>query len=106
MNSELLRWLYHRLLHDPTLGRSAHCVYGLGLITLVYFYAVLNNCSPHWACQRRNWPIGYRRLKLPSYSQLNRRLKRPETDRLIARINDELRQGLPQTALKFVDASR
>jgi hypothetical protein len=103
MDSELLRWLYHRLLHDPTFSRSSHCVYGPGLITLIYFYAVLNNCSPRWACQRRNWPIGYRRLKLPSYSQLNRRLKRPETDRIIARINDELRRRLPRTDLKFVD---
>jgi hypothetical protein len=103
MDSELLRWLYHRLLHDPTAGHTGGCTYSLGLITLIYFYAVLLNHSPLWACQRRNWPIGYRRLRLPSYSQFNRRLKWPQTDRLIGQINDELRRRLPQTGLKFVD---
>ena len=103
MDSELLRWLYHRLLHDPTLDHTAGCTYSLGLITLIYFYAVLLNRSPHWACDRHNWPVGYRRLRLPSYSQFNRRLKRPETGRLIGQINDELAQRLPHSDLKFVD---
>ena len=103
MDSELLSWLYHRLLHDPTSGHSAGCTYSLGLVTLIYFYAVLLNRSPHWASDRRNWPVGYRRLRLPSYSQLNRRLKRPETERLIGQINDELARRLPHSGLKFVD---
>jgi hypothetical protein len=103
MDSELLSWLYHRLLHDPTSGRTAGCTYSLGLVTLIYFYAVLLNRSPHWASDRRNWPVGYRRMRLPSYSQLNRRLKRPQTERLIGQINDELAQRLPHSDLKFVD---
>ena len=76
MDGELLRWLYHRLLHDPTLARTRNCTYGDGVIALAYFYAALCNRSLLWASDIRHWPIWCRAvLKLPSYSQLNRRLK-------------------------------
>lgn len=103
MDGERLHWLYHRLLHDPTLAHTRDCTYCDGLIALIYFYASLGNHSRAWACDRRNWPIWYTRLKLPSYSQFNKRLKTLSIAGLIQRINDELRAQLPHTSDKSAD---
>ena len=98
MDGELLRWLYHRLLRDPTLAHARGCTYGDGVILLIYFYAALNNRSPLWASQRRNWPAWCRAAlpPLPSYSQLNKRLKTASVTRGIAHVDAELRRRLPR----------
>jgi hypothetical protein len=95
MDGELLCWLYHRLLHDPNLTRTHDCTYSDGLICWIYFFAVLNNASPRWACNRRHWPVWCRRLKLPSYSQLNKRLKTPSVQQAIVGLWKELRGRWP-----------
>ena len=109
MVGELLRWLYHRLLHDPTLARTRDCTYGDGVVLLVYFYAALNNRSPLWASDRRNWPAwcraAWRRaaVALPSYSQLSKRLKTASVSRAIASVDAELRGRLPRGPGKVAD---
>jgi IS5 family transposase len=103
MDGELLRWLYHRLLHDPSLVHTRDCTYGDGLIVLIYFFAALSDRSGRWACDRRNWPIWCRRLDLPSYSQFNKRLKTQGVRAVIPQINGQLRQRLPRTSDKAAD---
>ena len=96
MDGELLRWLYHRLLRDPSACGTRDCTYSNGLIAFIYFYAALTHHSPRWASQRRHWPAWCRRLKFPSYSQLCRRLKSNSTLRLIEQVNRECIAGLPK----------
>jgi IS5 family transposase len=103
MDDELLGWLYHRLLHDPSLNSTYDCTYGDGLIAFIYFFAVLNQASPRWACNRRHWPLWCRRLKLPSYSQLNKRLKTPSVQNAIRQLGIELRQQWPVGLDKAAD---
>ena len=105
MDGELLRWLYHRLLHDPTLARRYDCTYGDGLVLLVHFFAVMSDRSILWASDKRNWPIWCRAvLVLPSRSQLNKRLRTDAVMRLIVRISAELRhRRLPRGDAKVVD---
>lgn len=103
MDGELLRWLYHRFLHDPVLARTRDCTYADGLILLIHFYGVIFHRSGHWACEPRNWPIGYRRLKLPSYSQWQQRIKTPRILQWIERVDAEVRDRLPGSDLKFAD---
>lgn len=100
MDGELLRWLYHRLMHPNT--RPGRCVFGDGLIALCGLYAVLNNRSARWAADRRNWPLWCRR-RLPGYSQLRRRLLRPSVARLIGQVNDELTARLGRSTHKAAD---
>ena len=106
MDGELLRWLYHRLLHDPNLARTRDCTFGDGLVAFIYFFAVLSGRSPRWACRRKSW-LPWCRAVLPrpliSYSQLNRRLKTDALRQLIARLNRELRDRLPRGEAKVVD---
>jgi hypothetical protein len=103
MDGELLRWLYRRLIHDPTLARTRDCTYGDGVILLIYFFSVLYNRSLAWAHDRRNWPLAYRRLAFPSYSQLCRRVKLPRLEELIALIGQQLHRQLPGSGLKLID---
>ena len=104
MDDELLRWLYHRLLHDPSLARRRDCTYGDGIILLIHFYATLRNCSLLWASDRDHWPLWCRAvLRMPSYSQANRRLKTPAISQLIAFIDRELRDRLMRGKDKVTD---
>ena len=103
MDGELLRWLYHRLLGDPNTSRTRDCTYSDGLIALIYFFAALTHHSPRWACQKRNWPPWCRRRAFPSYSQLCRRLKNAQIERLIEQINSECKAHLPRGDELIVD---
>jgi hypothetical protein len=104
MDGELLRWLYHRLLHDPTLAQKRDCTYGDGIILLAYFFGVMNQRSTLWVSKLQHWPIWCRRvLTLPSRSQLDKRLKTDSIQRCIELINAELRDRLPRSTEKVVD---
>jgi hypothetical protein len=104
MDGELLRWLYHRLLHDPTLSRTHDCTYGDGLIVFVYFFAALSGRSTRWAARRSSWPLWCRSaVSLPSYSQLCKRLKTASVRDAVTRLNDELRDRLPRSKEKLGD---
>jgi len=103
MDGELLRWLYHRLIHDPSLACASDCTYGDGVVLLIWFYSVLYNRSLAWAHDKRNWPLPYRKPRFPSYSQLCKRLKWPRTQRLIEQLEQELRRRQPASGLKLVD---
>lgn len=104
MDGELLRWLYHRLVHDPALARTRNCAYGDGVVLLVYFYAALAGRSVAWASQRRHWPLWCRAaLALPSRSQVNKRLRTAAARGHLERLNGELRARLPRCADKAAD---
>ncbi len=104
MDGELLQWLYHRLLHDPKLRSARDCTYGDGVVLLAHFYAALNNGSLLWASKPRHWPSWCRAtVRLPSYSQLNKRLKTTSVANALVLIDAELRERLPRTTEKVCD---
>jgi IS5 family transposase len=103
MDGELLRWLYQRLVRDPTCSHTRNCTYGDGLVALVYFFGVLNDRSVLWASDKRHWPLWCRRLKLPGRSQTAKRLRTPSLRQLIEQINAQLQKRLPHGQHKVVD---
>ena len=104
MDGELLRWLYHRLMRDPNLARTHGCTYGDGIVLLVQFFATLNHRSVLWASDLRHWPCWCRAvLRLPSRSQLNKRLRTDPVTRWIAVIDAELRERLPHGSDRVAD---
>lgn len=63
-------------------------------IVAVYFWAVIHDRPICWACRRENWPKGLWRGPLPSQSNTSRRLRTPQVERLIARLEHlTLRKG-------------
>jgi hypothetical protein len=103
MDDQLLNHLYHRLLAPGKVQHPANCQYSDSILVLIYFLGVLRGRSPHWAQDKRNWPLWMRRLKCPSYSQLERRLSTDSVQQLIAELNQEFRHQLPSSGEKFCD---
>jgi hypothetical protein len=103
MDDQLLLYLYHRLFDPATFQPAYDCVYSNQIIVLVHFLAVIRDRSMRWAHRKRNWPLWMRRLDCPGYSQLMRRLKTKAVKLLIAELNLQFRNQLPQSAEKFCD---
>lgn len=103
MDGELLRKLYHELFHHRKLVTAPRFNYGDAIILWIYFLAVIHDRSPHWAHDKRNWPLWSRALDRPSYSQLMRRLKTPAIQAHIDALNQNFRSRLPNTRDKAVD---
>lgn len=104
MDGELLRGFYHRLLGDPTLRHTRNCTYGDGLIVLVQLYATFSDRSVLWASKIRHWPIWCRAvLKLPSRSQINKRLRLPRIEHQVQQMIREFAAALPRGLEKVVD---
>jgi len=103
MDSDLLSYLYHRLIHSDNARIGQHYTYSIALIVLIYFFGVLSDRSTRWAYDRKHWPLWLRRLKFPSYSQVMKRLKTPAAQQLIEQLNTDLRQRLPRSPEKICD---
>jgi IS5 family transposase len=103
MDGELLRYLYHRLFDSDRGDGSARCVYSDAVILFIYAIAALSGKSPRWARQKRNWPLWARRVAVPSYSQLMRRVKTPEFLAYWRAWDATFRAALPSSAEKCVD---
>lgn len=55
-------------------------------VVRTYFWAVFHNKPVSWACDRREWPLGTWRRRLPSPSTMSRRLRSAEVREMIAEI--------------------
>ena len=103
MDGELLRHLYHTWFDSHKSATSARYVYSDGVILFVYAIAVLSGKSPRWARQKGNWPLWARRLAVPSYSQLMRRIRTPKFLAQWRAWDAEFRASLPNSPEKCVD---
>lgn len=86
MERELFRALRKALRRLGRRRRSRRFLYTDATILEVYYWAVLNDRSVLWACQSGNWPTGLRRGRLPSQSEMSRRLRTPSVRLLGARL--------------------
>ena len=103
MNDEVLRHVYHELFGSKSKMPRRRYVYCDAVIVFVCVLGVLNNHSPRWAHDKRNWPLWCRWLKIPSYSQLMKRLKEPHIQALIDALNLRERRQLPGSIEKTCD---
>lgn len=103
MDGELLRHLYHRLFDKGNSLGLTRYVYSDSTILFIYFVAVSADRSLRWAHQKRNWPLWARRLPVPSYSQLMRRVKTPAFAAGLVQLNKTFRALLPTGPEKCID---
>lgn len=63
-------------------GRIDACLgewlYSQADVLMVYFWAVVHDRPMNWAVDPRNWPAELRPRRLPSQSQLSRRMRKPK----------------------------
>jgi hypothetical protein len=99
-------WLeLYRVVTD--LGRS-HCrkrkQYADARIALVFLWSVLHDRPRCWACDPENWPEAERWQTLPSPRTLGRRLRTVGVQLLLEQAQGHLRDRLPASPLKLMDA--
>jgi hypothetical protein len=73
-------------------------------IALVFLWSVWNDRPRRWALDPNNWPESERWRPLPSRRTLGRRLNTVGVQALIEQAQAYLRDRLPRSPLKFVDA--
>lgn len=73
-------------------------------IALVFLWSVLHDRPRCWACDPENWPESERWRALPSRRTLGRRLRTVGVQLLIEQAQSHLRDRLPSSPLKLLDA--
>jgi hypothetical protein len=104
MEDELFKQLYQlvpRIANGQTLKRAT---YNDAVIVLTYLWAVLHDRPMCWACQKKNWPLPYRRYPLPDNSTLSRRLRTAGVQRLLGQVEKELVHTSSASSCRWIDA--
>ena len=104
MDGELWRELYHmvpRIAKGQTLKKAT---YGDADIVLTYLWSVLQHRPISWACQKKNWPLPYRRRPLPDNSTMSRRLRTEGVQRLLVKIEQWFIETQPARTCRWIDA--
>ncbi len=73
-----------------SIGRRRRLVYSDFLIARLYFWAVWHDRPMTWAIERRHYTRTFLPRKLPSVSQLNRRIAQDRFQRLLQRVHERL----------------
>jgi hypothetical protein len=81
------RTIRHVTRSFPRLKRAKYSDF---LITCLYFWAVLHDRPMTWAVDRRNYNRNFRPRKIPSISQLNRRIAADRFQRILQRVHERL----------------
>ncbi len=101
MERELFVFLLRQL---RRVGRRRHDRrqrYTDGSIFAVHAWAVLHDRPTSWACRPENWPAGLWRGRLPSQSQMSRRLRQPRFERFARRIEGAIMRAGRSPALAY-----
>jgi hypothetical protein len=104
MERELWIVLYHMALGCDKLTKAR---YRPAVIVGVYAWAVLHDRPVSWACQRRNWPEQLLKepcFRLPSQPTMSRRLRQPQTERVLEEISQSLTEAWSVCWVKIMDA--
>jgi hypothetical protein len=73
-------------------------------IVQVYVWAVVHDRPVCWACRRESWPLWEHRRRLPSASQMSRRLRTGSVTALLGRIEQHrLRDTKPRSLIHVID---
>lgn len=102
MDDELLREVYHVLFSKRPV-HTPDCTFPDAVIVLIHLFAALRQLSAPAALEKGRWPLWLRRLKFPSHSQYNRRVKTPRVQTLLSELNTHFRDRLPRTPEKAID---
>jgi hypothetical protein len=73
-------------------------------IILTYMWAVIHDRPVNWACQKKNWPLYYRRKQLPDPSTMSRRIRRDDVQKLLCRIEMSLKNIKQRSVCRWIDA--
>jgi hypothetical protein len=73
-------------------------------IALIYLWAVLHDRPTCWSCNKKNWPIYYRRRALPAPSTMCRRLRKIGVQQLLRHTETFLINAVGRKICRWIDA--
>ena len=103
MEAELWKQVYKlvtKMAKGKTLKRAT---YTDGDIIITYMWAVIHDRPVYWACKKRNWPIYYRKRKLPNASTMTRRLRTKQLQNLLRITQQHLINKFPRSVCRWID---
>ncbi len=104
MERELFTLIRRMLRRLGKRRRSRRFAFTDATIVEVYCWAVICDRPVSWGCKPANWPKGLRRGRLPSQSQVSRRMRTPHVQALLARLEQRLvRDGRVPTLAYAID---
>jgi hypothetical protein len=104
MECELWPQLYRFVMRVGRSHATPRVRFSDALIVCVFLWACLHDRPQSWACVDQHWQTtSCRPLKLPSPSTLSRRLQSESVKRLIALLEQHLREIVPCAMEKFLD---
>jgi hypothetical protein len=102
MERKLFRETCGELWRIPVI-RNTRQTYSTHDIVEVFLWAVVHDRPVYWACQREHWPLEQWRKKLPSQSQMSRRLRTFAVHQVLLQLQHALRERLPSSWIKYID---
>lgn len=104
MEQKLYKQIYQlikKIVKNKTMKRAK---FNDAKILSTYFWAVLNDRPVSWACNKRNWPIYYRREQLPTASTMSRRLRTKQIQQWLSQLEYTLKSKFTRSIYRFIDA--
>lgn len=104
MEDELFKQVYqliNKTAKNKTLKRAT---FPHTQILRTYFWAVLHDRPVYWACKKKNWPIYYRRYRLPTASTMSRRLRTRVIQQLLRQMEQTMINKFPRSICRWIDA--
>jgi hypothetical protein len=104
MESELYKKVYQLVIKIANGRKIKRAVFFDAEIVLTYLWAVLHDRPIYWACQKKNWPVYYRRKPLPTASTMTRRLRKQGVQNLLKEVERALIKVFPPSLCRWIDA--
>lgn len=104
MESELYKKVYQLIIKIANGRTIKKATFFDADIVLTYLWAVLHDRPIYWACQKKNWPIYYRRKPLPTASTMTRRLRKQGVQNLLKEAEQVLIKRFPPSLCRWIDA--
>ena len=104
MESALYRKMYQIVMKIYTKTHLKRITFTDADIVLTYLWAVLHDRPTNWACNRKNWPIYYRKRRLPDPSTICRRLRTKDIQLLFRQVEKALINAQPRKLCRWIDA--
>jgi DDE family transposase len=106
MNSQVWPELYQSVLRLARTWEAPkrRLRYADALIVALFYWSVYHDRPQCWACERSNLGLRFRPRRLPSVSQLNRRIRSPRCQELLQCVKDYWAQRSPEGGLALLDS--
>ena len=103
MERELWKKVYRLVMETAKNKTIKRATFTNAQIILTYLWAVIHDRPVYWACDKKNWPIYYRRRALPTPSTMTRRLRRCDIQQILKDIELKLVNKFPRSTCRWVD---